>query len=165
MVNEKMLKEMLNTVPTDKNIVFVGIGTDKAIFDSLGCLTCSMLEAKGYTCYGTIEKPIHALNVEESMDNIMKKHSNDIIIGIDAAIGKIVGNIAFRNKSIKPGLGVNKKLREVGSYSIIGVTTNTEKRDFNNVRLYSVIKMCEEIVETIEEFVKIRGGKNAFKKN
>lgn len=157
MINREMLDSMLNNIPNDKNIIFVGIGTDRVIFDMVGCLSCSLLREKGYTAYGTIDKPIHALNLDEIIGHINEKHSNDIIIGIDSAIGKSVGECKFQLTPIRPGRGFGKDLKDVGIFSIIGVVgKNHLDRNMRDMRFNDVYNICKNIVDTIEEYYRVR---------
>lgn len=157
MIDREMLDLMLNNIPSDKNIIFVGIGTDRAIFDMVGCLSCSLLREKGYTVYGTIDKPIHALNVGEMMVDINEKHSNDIIIGIDSAIGKSIGECKFRLTPIRPGQGLGKDLEDVGICSIVGVVgENPFDGNMTAIRFNELYNICKNIVDTIEEYYRVR---------
>ena len=62
----------------DENTVIVCIGTDRAIGDALGPLVGTMLKNSDfkYPVYGTLDNPIHALNIYESIEQIKSKHSN-----------------------------------------------------------------------------------------
>ena len=58
--------------------------------------------------YGTIEEPVHAMNLAETMDKIDKE--NTLVIAVDASVGKAehIGHIGICEGSIKPGSGVGK---------------------------------------------------------
>ena len=109
----------------DDNFIIVCIGTDKFIGDCLGPMVGSILSKLNLNIpvYGTIKEPIHALNLEYKMLNIIKNHSNSKILAIDACVTEDspIGEIQFRPYPISPGKGVGKTLRKVGDFSIIAI--------------------------------------------
>ena len=68
----------------DENTVVVCIGTDRAIGDALGPLVGTMLKNSDfkYPVYGTLDNPIHALNIYESIEHIKKSHPNKDVIDV-----------------------------------------------------------------------------------
>lgn len=148
-----VLSEVLkNTM--DNDTIIVCIGTDRVIGDALAPVVGTMLKSRGfrYPVYGTLDRPIHALNIYESIDIVKRKHPNSTIIAIDACLGKkeSVGNVAIRNTAIKPGKGVGKNLPEIGDYSITGIVGEINNtRDFNNIRLDFIMNMAESICESL----------------
>lgn len=60
-----------------ENTVIVCIGTDKCIGDCLGPLVGSILTENFFPLpvYGTLSAPIHALNIDERLDEIRVKTS------------------------------------------------------------------------------------------
>ncbi len=140
----------------NNNTVIICIGTDKCIGDSLGPLVGSFLKEQNLPLpvYGTLENPIHALNLSDKLIEIKKKHPSSTIIGIDACLGDIssVGEIHIRDYPIHPGKGVGKSLPEVGDISIIGIIDNNEKADFfstRSIRLSFIFKMAKVICNGI----------------
>lgn len=84
-----VLSEVLkNTM--DNDTIIVCIGTDRVIGDALAPVVGTMLKSRGfrYPVYGTLDRPIHALNIYESIDIVKRKHPNSTIIAIDACLGK-----------------------------------------------------------------------------
>ena len=73
----------------DENTVIVCIGTDRAIGDALGPLVGTMLKNSDfrYPVYGTLDNPIHALNIYESIEYIKKSHPKGNFLAIDACLG------------------------------------------------------------------------------
>ncbi|WP_335871912.1 spore protease YyaC [Bacillus sp. 2205SS5-2] len=134
-------------------VVLVCIGTDRSTGDSLGPLVGSLLEEKNlsnFHLYGTLEDPIHAVNLEEKLNEISKKHFNPFIIGIDACLGRLksVGSIQVAKGPVKPGAGVNKELPEVGDMHITGIVNVSGFMEFfvlQNTRLNLVLKMAKII--------------------
>lgn len=136
----------------DENTVVVCIGTDRAIGDALGPLVGTMLKNSDfkYPVYGTLDNPIHALNIYESIEYIKNTHSNGNFLAIDACLGSknSIGNIQIRKGPILPGKGVGKKLPQIGNYSIVGIVDKIDENNkfsFNNVRLSFILELAETI--------------------
>lgn len=137
---------------TNDDVVFVCIGTNRSTGDSLGPFVGMYLKGLGYeNVYGTIENPVNAINLRETVDNLPK---NKIIIAIDSSLGrqKDVGKLSVINGSIKPGAGVGKDLGEVGDYGIHGCVNLSGHMEFfvlQSTPLSRVIKMSKDIVSAI----------------
>jgi putative sporulation protein YyaC len=145
------LSEVLKNI-IKENTIIVCIGTDRAIGDALGPLVGTMLKNSDfkYPVYGTLDKPIHALNIFESLENIKTKHPKGNFLAIDACLGSKdnIGNIQIREGPILPGKGVGKKLPEIGNYSIVGIVDRIDENNkfsFNNIRLSFVVELAEII--------------------
>ncbi|MFI3209892.1 MAG: spore protease YyaC [Peptostreptococcaceae bacterium] len=136
----------------DDDLIIVCIGTDRAIGDSLGPLVGTMLKNSDfkYPVYGTLENPIHALNITESIEEIKKTHTKGNFLAIDACLGSksSIGAIQIREGPILPGKGVGKKLPQIGHHSIVGIVDKIDENNkfsFNNVRLSFVLELAEII--------------------
>ncbi|MGG7059899.1 spore protease YyaC [Clostridium tertium] len=132
--------------------IIICVGTDKCIGDCLGPLVGSFLIENNFPLpvFGTLESPIHALNIEEKLSYINKLHPNSNIIAIDACLGdeSSIGEIHTRDYPIHPGKGVGKSLPEVGHQSIIGIVDSSDNAIiFTNrsIRLYLIMKMAKII--------------------
>ncbi|QED49941.1 spore protease YyaC [Cytobacillus dafuensis] len=156
----KLATEIIHLLPNGINsrpIVFVCIGTDRSTGDSLGPLVGTFLEEKkisSFFVYGTLESPIHAVNLAEKLEEIKKKHFNPFIIGIDACLGRLksVGVIQIGEGPVKPGAGVNKELPEVGHMHITGIVNVSGFMEFfvlQNTRLHLVLNMAKIIANGI----------------
>jgi putative sporulation protein YyaC len=140
-----------------KQVVIVCIGTDRSTGDSLGPLVGTKLKEKSvipYHVYGTLEQPIHAVNLEEKYLYIKEKHPSAIIIAIDACLGrfKSIGYISIGSGAIKPGAGVHKTLPSVGDYYINGIVNISGMMEYfvlQNTRLHLVMTMANVISEGI----------------
>lgn len=75
--------------PTFKKPVFVCIGSDLVLGDSLGPLIGTLLRKKNLSSYvyGTLNFPITAKEVEYARVYLKQMHPESIIMAIDAAIG------------------------------------------------------------------------------
>ena len=158
---EKLASEILDHLPnfSTRPIVFVCIGTDRSTGDSLGPLIGTLLQEKEiapYHVYGTLDDPIHAVNMDAKLAEIKQIHFNPFIIGIDACLGRLksVGSIQVGNGPVKPGAGVNKELPEVGNMHITGIVNVSGFMEFfvlQNTRLNLVLKMAKTIANGIFE--------------
>lgn len=147
------LKLMLKNILNEDSVIFC-IGTNREIADSLAPFVGMILKENGckYSVYGTIDSPIHALNLENKIAQIKSIHPNAIILAIDAGIDndkENVGSIIVEFNSLKPGIGVKKELPTIGDISIIGIVASKEEFFNSNVRLNIVLDMAKAISYTI----------------
>ena len=145
------LKNYLN-----KNTIIICIGTDRCIGDCLGPLVGSILQYKNVplNLYGTLDEPIHALNIKNTVENIKNSYPNSSIIGIDACLGSEnnIGQIQVRNVPIQPGKGVGKTLPKIGNCSIVGIVDSNENCDIftsSNTRLSLILNMAKVIANSV----------------
>lgn len=148
-----------------ENTVIVCIGTDKCIGDCLGPLVGSILTENFFPLpvYGTLSSPIHALNIDERLDEIYKKHPNASIIGVDACLGDEddIGEIRIRDYAIHPGKGVGKELPEVGVASIIGIVDSSNNAELffsRSIRLSFIMNMAKIISRVFIEAYNLNSG-------
>lgn len=156
---QQISNKLINNIPTKLSgaIVIVCIGTDRSTGDSLGPLVGTFLSEKinnPFYVYGTLEEPIHAVNLHEKIDYINQNHPNAFIIAVDACLGKVknIGTVQVCNGPLKPGAGVNKQLPEVGDVHITGIVNVSGFMEFfvlQNTRLSLVMKMAKIISESI----------------
>ena len=71
--------------------------------------------------YGTIDKPVHALNLEDTLSSI--DHSNTLVIALDAVLEEAenIGHIKTSYDLIYPRSGVGKNLSPVGDIQMPGI--------------------------------------------
>lgn len=151
------LAERLGTNPVEQDVVILCIGTDRSTGDSLGPLVGTKLHAlfpDQYYVYGTLESPVHAMNLTEKIEEIRLKHRNPLIIAIDACLGQFsnVGSINVIDGPLKPGAGVKKELPAVGTFHITGIVNVGGFMEYfvlQNTRLYIVMQMAEIIAAGI----------------
>jgi len=136
-------------------IIILCIGSDRCTGDCLGPLIGSRLEetkSGNYIVYGTLQKPVHARNLENCLLEIRSSYPKPFIIAIDASLGhsqKDTGTITINKGPLRPGNGVHKALPAVGDLSISAIVN-----DFPNLystRLYSVIKLAGFIATGIQQ--------------
>lgn len=142
-----------NIIQGFKSIVFICIGTDRSTGDSLGPIVgqkISCLAKKNIFIYGNLKNPVHAKNLNKTIEAISQEHTSPLIIAIDACLGKMehIGCVSIGAGPIKPGSAMNKDLLPVGDISIVGIVNLGGLMDFlvlQNTRLYIVMKMAELI--------------------
>ncbi|MBE6054409.1 MAG: spore protease YyaC [Clostridium sartagoforme] len=139
-----------------KDTIIICVGTDKCIGDCLGPLVGSLLVENNFPLpvFGTLEYPIHALNIEENLKSINKLHPNSLVIGIDACLGEesSIGEIHIRDYPIHPGKGVGKRLPEVGNISIIGIVDSSDTAAFftnRSIRLHLIMEIAKIISKAL----------------
>lgn len=131
--------------------IILCIGTDRVTGDSLGPLVGTFLMAYGggrhLPVYGTLDAPIHALNLEDAYRQIKKKHPRSPIVAVDASLGtkKHLGYITVGQGSLQPGAGVRKKLTSIGDIFITGIINTAvpeAQMALQNTRLASVASLA-----------------------
>lgn len=158
------LTKLLSSYREDSKITFLCIGSDRATGDSLGPLIGYNLKKLGYTrVYGTLDNPVHAKNLNSTIDLIKKEVDNPLIIAIDASLGKSpsIGSYMLYSGPIKPGAGVGKNLPYVGDISITGIVNQSGLSDdllLLTTRLGHVMKIVERICDGINDsLIKLAG--------
>lgn len=149
-VNEiaQELKKVIN-----KDTIIVCVGTDRCIGDSFGPIMGSMLQNStlGLTVYGTIENPVHALTIHQTMYEIAELYPDREVFGIDAAIGKSVECFSIKPNGIRPGAALGKTLPMVGSNSIKFIVAETAYEVQVNIRLNTVLNACDILFASIAQ--------------
>ncbi|ETP67307.1 hypothetical protein G159_19360 [Planococcus glaciei CHR43] len=141
----------------EREVVFLCIGSDRYIGDSLGPLIGSMMQENGisHTVYGTLEEPVHAFNLKAALKDIYRQNRNPLVISIDASLGtkEQVGNVLFNEGPLVPGKALEKMLPEVGDYHFQGIVNYLDplpsSQFLNDTRLHTVMKLAKLITEII----------------
>ena len=149
-------------------IIVLCIGTDRSTGDSLGPLVGNKLKflvRNKIHLYGSLECPVHAKNLRETIDEINYSYANPYIIAIDACLGSLqnVGKIIVEEKPLSPGAAMNKDLPKVGDLSITGVVNISGAFEFmvlQNTRLYTVMMLADAISKGLyHSILKTTGGR------
>jgi len=151
------LKQWIYPAALTRRIVVVCLGTDRSTGDALGPLTGSALQkyrSTRFELYGTLEEPVHAVNLEDTLQQIRTRFHNPFVIGIDACLGQAssVGHVIAAPGPVRPGAGVNKKLPPVGDIHISGIVNIGGFMEYfvlQNTRLHLVMRMAELISESL----------------
>ena len=150
-----LLEEMRRQKKT--KTLFLCIGTDRSTGDSLGPLIGYKLmerKIKNAKIVGTLDSPIHALNLEYCIKGIRKDYSDHVIVAVDASVGNVenIGYVTLGRGSLKPGLGVCKDLDAVGDLFITGIVGASKSGDplmLQSVRLSVVMRLADCISKSI----------------
>jgi len=151
----RVKERILDQSPYSEIILFC-IGTDRCTGDSLGPLVGMLLQQANLPevqVWGTLEQPIHALNLKEALHRLSLR-SNPLVISIDACLGisSHVGDIQLVDGPLRPGMGVKKILPSVGDFHIKGIVNASGFLDamvLQNTRLFTVMQMAEVISQSL----------------
>lgn len=148
----------LEHIPFDhQHIIFCCIGTDRSTGDSLGPLAGSLLSSFHsfpFEVIGTLENPLHAVNLSSTIEHIQQLPSNPFIIAIDACLGsdQSVGQIIVHEGPLYPGKAVKKELPPIGDISIKGIVNVggfMEMLVLQNTRLHVTYSMSNKIARAL----------------
>jgi putative sporulation protein YyaC len=152
------LFQILGQIPIHQPLIIICVGTDRSTGDSLGPLVGTYLKKhtlNGLHLYGTLDQPVHAVNLKDTLDSIQQHYHNPFIIAVDACLGQLssVGCIQIGNGPVKPGAGVNKDLPPVGDMHITGIVNVGGFMEYfvlQNTRLSLVVNMAEVIAQSFQ---------------
>lgn len=155
-ITHRVLLHLSQIAPL-QDIVIVCIGTDRSTGDCLGPLAGTALSKYNtglFHLYGTLEEPVHALNLEETLQNINYIHRDPFIIGIDACLGQSssIGCIQVVQGPLRPGAGVNKQLPPVGDIHLTGIVNVGGFMEYfvlQNTRLSLVMRLSDIIATSL----------------
>lgn len=144
-------------------IVFLCIGSDRVTGDCLGPYIGQQLshyQCPGISVYGTLSHPVHALNLSDTTENIIRRHPDSLIIAIDASLGqkKHLGYVTIANGALYPGAAVHKELPPVGHIHITGIVNISGMLEYltlQTTRLSTVISIAEQITDGILQTIPI----------
>ncbi|MGI6319150.1 MAG: spore protease YyaC [Firmicutes bacterium] len=111
---------------TYSQLIILCIGSDRSTGDSLGPLVGSMLtnlRLDGIPVYGTLENPVHALNLRETKEYLEDKYASHAILAVDACLGQkqMVGHLEVGKGSLLPGAAVKKRIPPIGNLFVTGI--------------------------------------------
>jgi len=166
LLSDLLVKHYLNN-PNYNEIVVICIGTNRYSGDSLGPLVGSRLfeRLEGHPhvhIYGTLDKPVHALNLEKTIAHIGNHHSRAYIIAVDACLGQYykIGTLQLVEEPLQPGAALSKQLPPIGHIHMKGVINNfgplnhkvlehtslTFVQEMSAVISRILVKSCKDIV-------------------
>lgn len=142
----------------DENMIFLCIGTDRSTGDSLGPLTGSHLTELTtfpFSVIGTLDEPLHALNLEQTLENIQQQNPNAFVVAIDACLGRgtSIGQLLFQDEPLLPGQAVGKNLPPVGDVSIKGIVNVSgfmEHAVLQSTRLHLPFHMSKVLARALQ---------------
>lgn len=143
-----------------RRVVLVCVGTDRSTGDAFGPIIgsklCDTLSSSRVSVYGTLDEPVHAVNLASTLEHIRGSHRDQpFILAIDACLGKFehVGHIILEQGPLHPGAGVKKSLPKFGDYTLTGVVNVCGFMEYfvlQNTRLGVVMRMTDVVVEAIK---------------
>lgn len=143
-----------DTEKSYSGITILCIGSDRLIGDCFGPLTGHMLAGSvppGVSLCGTLEKPVHALSIRETIQGI--DVSNSLVIAVDSSVGSDdeIGSITLCEGSVRPGSGLGKELPEVGDIAVTAITASSLSpfTSLQNAPLGLIFKMAEHTFEAL----------------
>lgn len=85
--------------------------------------------------FGTLHKPVHAVNLAQTISHIYSQLKNPYLVAIDAALGarNHIGTVTLASGSLLPGIGVNKQLPSVGDVHITGIVNTLDCDNRNRI--------------------------------
>lgn len=136
-------------------VILLCIGSDRSTGDSLGPLIGYKLlkfSFENVYVYGSLNHPIHAVNLCSYIDYIEQIYKEPFIIAMDASLGKEehIGFITLGIGPLKPGLGVKKELPKVGNLHITGIvnsSSNVCDSTLQTTRLHTIMTMADAITD------------------
>lgn len=148
----------LKTIPFDhEELIFCCIGTDRSTGDALGPIIGSQLHQTfsfPFPVVGTLQAPLHALNIVERYEQLINEKEQPFIIAIDACLGEsnAIGSILIQQGPLYPGKAVKKELPPIGNISVKGIVNVggfMEAKVLQNTRLHVTYSMSDKIVRAL----------------
>lgn len=137
-----------------RELIIVCIGSDRATGDCLGPLVGEKLRRclRKYNVYGTLDNPVHAINLADTIALINRTYCNPLIIAIDASLGirKHVGYVTMGKGGLRPGIGVGKDLPVIGEIyitGIVGISGMLNQMLLQTTRLSLVMRLADFIYD------------------
>ena len=151
----KQLQEILS-LNKHKDIVYLCIGSESHVWDSLGPFVGTLLNSKGFkNVYGVIGQSVNSSTIEHYRNKIYSEFKKPFVIAVDAAITNDKEKhktIKIVDSGIKPGSALSKNIEEIGDISILGVI---HKDSFDvNKNIAAPFLLANKIVDLIEDNVK-----------
>lgn len=149
----EMSKQIAHVLQSSlKEPVFLCIGSDRSTGDSFGPLVGTMLVDHfiPYEVFGTLNEPVHALNLKAVLKEIQNTHRHSLVFAIDACLGDIhqIGSLHFNKGAFCPGNAVHQALPPVGDYHLKAVVNHLDPffpvQSLNGTRLDTVMKLSKK---------------------
>ena len=139
-----------------EELIVLCIGTDKITGDCLGPLVGTGLKEKKFPLpvFGTLQHPVHALNIADTVAGLKKHYRHPFFLAVDAALGapEKIGTVTLSASPVSPGKGLQRPLEPVGNISITGITgeaSDCASLHLPYTRLYLVNRLASFIIDSI----------------
>ena len=143
----KFAYELYVKIRTYGNPIFLCVGSDKWVCDSLAPIVAETLKHEfniDTFVYGGLDYNINANNLMEAVNYIETVHPSSTIILIDATFGKEAGTVVLKEGCF-PGMGKYVPIKKIGTISILGTVGISKKIDLNSTRLKVVLELARFI--------------------
>ncbi|MCL2255428.1 MAG: spore protease YyaC [Firmicutes bacterium] len=133
--------------------VILCIGSDKVTGDALGPVVGHILTKEMNVpsfVYGTLSRPVNALNLLETIAFIKHKHRDKKLLVIDSSVGSSedIGKISIKYGGIYPGAASGKNLPKIGDFSITATVCSSASL-LGCVSLGFIFKISKQIASAI----------------
>lgn len=139
-----------------RKVVFVCIGTPRIVGDSLGPLVGDELRKRNVSAYvyGTLRRPITALNLHGYRKMLSTYHRGDLIVAIDATMGNLedVGKLKVVEGGLRPAGAFRKnsaKLGDIGIMAIVGERDGEMLLQLKTADPSFVQKLADDVVNLV----------------
>lgn len=146
-------KELYNK----NNKVFLCIGTNKCIGDSLGPRIGEILNEKLYKnniyVIGNLRENINYSNIFNTLNKIYNNIDNPYLILIDSALSnkEYVGNIVINKNGMIIGESLKKEKRKIGDIAIKGIVGENKENNIKNFNILNNVE--EEVIEKLSNII------------
>lgn len=155
----EFIQNLKSKLDLKKETIFLCIGTDRVIGDSIGPITGSLLKNRfcDMRVYGDLNHNLTFDNIETKINEINLKFKNPYIVAIDAALSneQNIGKIFVDENGINIGEGLDKNQNRVGDIGVkvvVGKDYNDSDLNFKtlqNISLGKIIKLSKKISDGI----------------
>lgn len=142
----------------EKEVVIMCVGTDKVAGDSLGPMVGTMLEETDkleVVIKGTLEKPIHMINIKGEVEKIKKEYKDPYIVVVKSVLGESenIGKVCKGKgaTTFPEEVGREYKVGDMYLLGIVNIGGYREKEMMQTTSIHTVYSMAREIVNHIEK--------------
>ena len=120
------------------DLIFVCIGTNKIVGDSLGPIVGEILKQnlkeKNISVIGDLKYNVNINNIHKYVRKIENDYENPYIISIDSALSRTIApeNVFIIKKGLIPGSALKRKSKEIGNIAIKGIVGKYDKNSLMN---------------------------------
>ena len=149
---KKFALELYRKLRKDVRPVFLCVGSDKFVCDSMAPIVGEMLTKKyniNAYVYGTLDYNINRNNLITAVNYIETNHPYSQIILIDATLGNDVGVVEITAGTFA-GMGNILPIKKIGVFSILGVVGEKQKSfNLNTTSLNIVYSLSKFIAKGV----------------
>jgi putative sporulation protein YyaC len=165
-IRDYLFTKLKPILKSNRDIIFICIGTDRSTGDSLGPLIgykLRFIKNDNIYIYGSLESPISNQNILDILTKIKSNFDNPYIITINSNLGSFhdVGKILINNNNSK---STNTSISYIGNMNITGIVNITGNYEFmilQNTRLHTVMLLADSISNGIYHFILKSIGKKS----